>query len=86
LTTGAIAYCWGNNAFGQLGNGAGINRSVPTPVSGGFSFASLSTGSGHTCGVTNGGTAYCWGYNDDGELGIGTRTDKALPTKVASQP
>jgi alpha-tubulin suppressor-like RCC1 family protein len=86
VTTGAAGYCWGNNTFGQLGNGATTNTSVPVPVSGGLSFAAVSAGSGHTCGVTSSGTVYCWGYNADGELGTGTTTDRTVPTKVVGQP
>ena len=33
LTTTSVAYCWGLNADGQLGDGTTVNRSVPTPVS-----------------------------------------------------
>ena len=39
-------------------------------VAGGYRFASLSTGAGHACGITE-GTAYCWGGNDVGQLGRG---------------
>jgi alpha-tubulin suppressor-like RCC1 family protein len=86
MTTGAAAYCWGNSTFGQLGNGSTTNSSIPVLVSGGLGFAALSTGSGHTCGVTSSGAAYCWGFNADGQLGNGTTTVRAVPTKVAGQP
>ncbi len=36
-----------------------------------LSFAQLSVGYMHTCGVTTGGKAYCWGANDFGQLGDG---------------
>jgi alpha-tubulin suppressor-like RCC1 family protein/uncharacterized protein YjdB len=37
-------------------------------------FASVSPGSGYTCGLTTAGAIYCWGYNAHGELGDGTAT------------
>src|SRR5216117_3244304 len=87
VTTGGAAYCWGVNQQGELGNGSttgpqtcvNIGESYPcslTPVavSGGLSFATVSAGYLHACGVTTGGAAYCWGYNYDGELGNGSNT------------
>ena len=34
LGTAGTAYCWGYNAFGELGNGTGIDSSVPVRVLG----------------------------------------------------
>jgi len=61
IAVGGVAYCWGDNAFGQLGTGD--ERTTPTPVAvgGGQSFSSLSAGDGFTCGVTTSGVGYCWG-------------------------
>jgi alpha-tubulin suppressor-like RCC1 family protein len=70
LTPAGAAYCWGWNAFGQLG--ATINAqytTTPVAVSGGLTFASLAAGRAHVCGLTRSGAAYCWGSNFDGELG-----------------
>lgn len=79
------AYCWGENDRGQLGDGAlGTDRHVPTPVSGGHTFATLSPGRFHTCGVASNGDAYCWGYNVRGQLGDGQAgTDSDVPVAVA---
>jgi alpha-tubulin suppressor-like RCC1 family protein len=82
LTSAGVAYCWGSNASGQLGDGTTTNRSVPTAVIGGLRFQSLTAGAVHTCGVTTAGAAYCWGGNPGGELGDGTRTGRTAPTAV----
>lgn len=86
ITTAGGAYCWGSNDAGQLGNGAGPGSSpatTPSAISGGITFASLSTGSRHTCGVAQGGVAYCWGSNDGGgQLGDGTSTSRGAPVAV----
>jgi alpha-tubulin suppressor-like RCC1 family protein/uncharacterized protein YjdB len=83
LTETGVAYCWGDNYFGQLGDGTTSNRSTPIAVSGTLHFAALSLGLEATCGVTTSGVAYCWGLNSGGQLGDGTRTDHATPMAVS---
>jgi alpha-tubulin suppressor-like RCC1 family protein len=68
-TSGAV-YCWDS-------------RLLPVPVSGGLSFATVSVGGRHTCGVTTDGFAYCWGSNGYGELGEGDTTFQPSPVAVA---
>lgn len=84
VTTNGAAFCWGDSSGGQLGAGPTVvNSSTPLPVSGGFSFFSLSAGGTETCGVVTGGGAYCWGSNGAGQLGNGSITSSAVPVAVA---
>lgn len=75
LSTTGMAWCWGYARYGQLGVDPGTlgcaRRCSLTPVAvtGGLSFASISAGTSHTCGITTSGSAYCWGDNFEGELG-----------------
>ena len=78
VISGGAAYCWGHNAYGQLGDGDTTSRTTPVPVSGGVTFAQLGPGFRHTCGLTTGGAAYCWGSNELGQLGDGTTTGPQL--------
>ena len=68
LTLSGAAYCWGRNAFGQLGNGSTVDSPVPVPVPG-LVFEEISVVSGRTCG-RNAGDVWCWGHNDSGQLGF----------------
>jgi alpha-tubulin suppressor-like RCC1 family protein len=62
LTTGGAAYCWGDNAAGQLGVGRTVSGSaIPIAVAEDLSFATITAAGEETCGVTTGGAAYCWG-------------------------
>jgi alpha-tubulin suppressor-like RCC1 family protein len=83
VVAGGAAYCWGDNSFGQLGNGSTTDSATPSAVTGPLIFASVSAGGGHTCGVTTAGVAYCWGWNDRGQLGDGSTTNRSIPSPVA---
>jgi alpha-tubulin suppressor-like RCC1 family protein len=76
-------FCWGNNLFGQLGDGTLTTRLKPVLVSGGLLFAQVSAGGMHTCGVTSQNHAWCWGRNATGQLGDGSTTRRRQPTEVA---
>jgi alpha-tubulin suppressor-like RCC1 family protein len=80
LTARGVAYCWGFNESGELGDGTTTDSGVngPQPVIGGLKFKSISSGLAHTCGLTVRRTAYCWGFNQDGQLGDGTTTNSGV--------
>lgn len=80
LTARGKAYCWGDNAFAQLGDGTFADSGVngPQAVIGGRTFGSISAGDDHTCALTRRGVAYCWGYNLFGQLGDGTTIDSGV--------
>lgn len=83
LTTAGAAYCWGHNAFGEVGDGTISDRSRPTAVLGGASWVQLSAAWAQTCGVTQTGRMYCWGFNRQGQLGTGTTANTARPAAVS---
>jgi alpha-tubulin suppressor-like RCC1 family protein len=82
VTTSDVAYCWGYNLYGALGDGTNIGKGNPVPVLGGLHFSLISAGEYHTCGITTSGKAYCWGQNDEGQLGDGTITSRSRPVAV----
>ncbi len=83
LSSTGQAYCWGEGTFGQLGNGAIISTTTPSPVSGGHTFSSISAGSRHTCALTTAGAAYCWGDDFRGQLGNGAINSTTTPSPVS---
>src|SRR5438309_3172913 len=79
VITAGVAYCWGNNGSGGLGDGTTTDRMSPVAVLGGLSFAAVSAGGSGSCGVRTGGAAYCWGLNSCGQVGEGTVTGQGGP-------
>ncbi len=84
LLIGGSAYCWGQNLYGQLGNGSMASTPTPVAVAGGITFARLAAGGGVTCGISTGDVEYCWGLNQSGQLGDGSRTNRAAPVRAGS--
>jgi alpha-tubulin suppressor-like RCC1 family protein len=75
--------CWGNNGYGQLGDGTTTYRTEAVwTLPAGSGVSAVSVGWNHTCAV-QAGVAKCWGYNSDGQLGNGTKANALSPTPVS---
>src|SRR5512142_3307052 len=81
VTNRDAAYCWGRNAYGQLGDTSTADRTIPVTV--GTGYVSVTVGRYHSCALTSAGKAYCWGWNGDGQLGDRTTTPRKVPVAVS---
>lgn len=73
LLADSTVKCWGDNSYGQLGDGTNTKRNVPVFVLGISNAVALSTGASlSTCALLGDGTVRCWGYNAEGQLGDGS--------------
>ncbi len=61
LTALGQAVCWGDDYYGQLGDGSVALSAAPVNVVGNLAFKTLDSGPHHTCGLTKTAGAYCWG-------------------------
>jgi len=80
--SGAV-YCWGNNVYGQVGDGTkdyafeAVKVPLPGPA------AQVKTTVDTTCALLTSGDVYCWGADTYGQLGAGTlKQGRRTPQKV----
>lgn len=94
ITADDTTYCWGMNAFGQLGTAAPDTCRVsfggqtynypcsrsPVPVGGDHRFIAIDAGGNTTCALDRNGEVYCWGYR----LGSQTSERGSTPVRISS--
>jgi alpha-tubulin suppressor-like RCC1 family protein len=83
LGTDSLAYCWGMDIFGSLGNGIPGSTSSPALVAGGHKFGSLAGGSQHMCALDGAGQAWCWGMGVVGQVGPSGGNNATTPIHAA---
>ena len=74
ITLDRTTLCWGQNNFGQVGDGSLSNRVAPTLVLGGVVMQTVGTGEAFSCGLSTTGKVYCWGAVE----GVGVSTSPHL--------
>jgi hypothetical protein len=84
-TTAKEVWCWGSNAFGNLGTGDTTTRRYPTKVLGLTAPSQVQTGGYFTssCAI-DGGNVRCWGFNAQGEIGDGTANTPVLAPQIVT--
>jgi alpha-tubulin suppressor-like RCC1 family protein len=77
IAVGGKLYCWGDQKYGQIGNGVARpgSAALPTLVTGPLTAAAIFTqvtaGGAHACGLLSSGAAFCWGKDSTLQLGGG---------------
>jgi alpha-tubulin suppressor-like RCC1 family protein len=79
VTAAHMARCWGDNNFGELGDGTTADASTPKLVKGLTGVVGIAAGYFHACALLSSGRVWCWGDNGTGELGDGTTTASDVP-------
>ena len=81
LTATGAVWTWGDNTYGQIGNGTtsttGVN--VPYQVPGLSNVIAVSGGDRYTAALKQDGTVWTWGWNGFGQLGDETNIDRPSP-------
>ena len=83
LTGDGAVECWGDNQWGQLGDGTFTSRTTPVTVSGiGSTVLAIDAAGTVTCAVTAAHGLKCWG-GENNLLGDGTTQFSAVPVQVS---
>ncbi|MDA8639247.1 putative Ig domain-containing protein, partial [Candidatus Poseidonia alphae] len=85
LDNGSVM-CWGENQYGQLGDGGTGDKHIPVWVDLGTdrTAVAITAGYRHTCAILDNGSVSCWGRGNFGQLGNGGTSQQNSPTLTSS--
>jgi alpha-tubulin suppressor-like RCC1 family protein len=85
VTAAGQVLAWGDNEYGQLGDGTTMDRHSPVRVKLPAGTRVIAVGASYNCSMalTAAGQVWAWGHNGSGQLGDGTRTESHVPVRSA---
>lgn len=95
IKTNDVYKCWGDNQFGQSGQGdrlisgtdlfpVDFNSMQPSTIGDGILIDKFMTLFDSTCGISYDQKIKCWGKNSNGQLGQGDMVDKGVSQPLSS--
>lgn len=84
LTLDGEVYAWGNNSFGQIGNGSRKDQNVPIKIDGfnGDLATMISCGRDYSMALTKSCHVFGWGCNEFGQLGDIDGDESVVPIQI----
>lgn len=77
-------WVWGDNSYGECGQGSTTVANYSSPVQVGTAWAQAVMGNGCWLGIKTNGTLWSCGLNAYGELGIGNRKSQSSPVQIGT--
>jgi alpha-tubulin suppressor-like RCC1 family protein len=85
MKTDGSLWAWGDNNWGQLGDGTQSNfRNSPVKIGTATNWKTVLIGAEHTIAIKTDGTLWAWGKNYQGLLGDGTTTNRNSPVQIGT--
>ncbi|MCL1900811.1 MAG: hypothetical protein FWG51_00240, partial [Firmicutes bacterium] len=75
-------WAFGQNSYGQLGDGTVKGKNTPIKIKDGTVFTDISAGYAYSLAIDSDGGAWAFGRNDVGQLGDGTFEWEMTPVKI----
>lgn len=88
ITSLGRLFMWGDNSYGEIGDGTTEVRNAPLDITSHFklydgeTIIQTSLGLDHSSAITSLGRLFMWGHNRDGELGDGTTNHSSIPLDI----
>lgn len=82
LRSDGTVWSWGDNSYGQLGNGTTTSSSAPIQIPGLANIAAIAAGTGYSVALRNDGSVWAWGMG--GLVGDGTTIQRNSPVRVST--
>jgi alpha-tubulin suppressor-like RCC1 family protein len=85
VTIKELVWCWGNNIYGQLAQGWGVDRShIPLLVGSLLEIKNIDASMNTTCAIDSKQRMQCWGAGESGQLGSLDTSDLSVPLNTSS--
>jgi alpha-tubulin suppressor-like RCC1 family protein len=84
LKADGTIWTWGENTYGQLGDGSLTDRLYPVKIGSDNNWSAVSAGYFHSIALKSNGTLWGWGRNGTGQVGDGSTTQRTSPVQVGS--
>ena len=88
LASNGTLWAWGDNGYGELGNGKNNNSATPVQVVGSngsgtlTGITAISAGNEFSLALASNGAVWAWGSNAEGQLGNNATTGSSTPVQV----
>jgi alpha-tubulin suppressor-like RCC1 family protein len=85
LSSTGVAYGWGANGYGQIGDATTVPSKTPVAVAPppGVTFTAIAAGTAHSLALGSNGQVYAWGFGASGQLGDGSTDNSSTPVTVS---
>ena len=83
LKSDGTLWAWGDNGYGQLGDGTTTQRNSPVQIGTGVTWTQIAAADYHTMALKSDGTLWAWGFNSYSQLGDRT-TRRNFPVMIGT--